>query len=132
MGFTKKLTMLLLFSLIVVSAAPMAWAERGSVVIDGPGFKMEKKKGWFGRSEDSYKDVLGNTVVHKKGWFGRKSTEQSIMGSRTVTNGNNISVYGPDGKPVVVQKKSWLNGTQTHIDGNGIWNNMREMFKDSP
>lgn len=107
-------------------------AERKSTVIDGPGFHMEEKRGWFGTTRRTYKDAMGNTVVEKKGPLGRKSSDRNIMGSRTVMDGNNVTVYGPNGAPMVVKKKSWLGGSETRIDGNGIWNNMRELFKDTP
>ena len=110
----------------------VALAERGSVVIDGPGFKVENKKGWFGRSEKTYKDAFGNTYVKKRGWFGREKTQQSLFGSQVVQNGKNMTVLGPNGKPLVEKKKSWLGGEQTHIDGTGIIENVKELLQQTP
>ena len=101
-----------------------------SMVIDGPGFKVEKRKGWFGRKSTSYQDALGNKVENSTGFFGRKRTETSVLGSQMVKQGNNVTVKNSSGKPLVTTRKTWLGGKQTHIDGYGIINSFGDLFSN--
>lgn len=117
---------------ISLSMASVEADARGSVVVDGPGFKLEEKKGWFGTSRKTYKDALGNTVTVKKGLFGKETRESNLFGSKATQSGKNITVTGPNGQPLVTKKKTWFHGEQTHVDGNGIYQNVKEIFKETP
>src|SRR5690606_23779102 len=100
----------------------------GSTVIDGPGFKVEKHRGWFGRQRTTYQDAMGNKIEKKTGLFGRTSTNTKIFGSETVKNGNNITVNGPDGQPLITKKKTLFHGNETRVDGNGIFNSFKDLL----
>ncbi|MBY0402595.1 MAG: hypothetical protein K2X66_01755 [Cyanobacteria bacterium] len=99
--------------------------DRGITTVDGPGFKVETKRGWFGTSQKTYKDILGNTVVEKRDIFGRTKRETTILGKKTkstsVLNGNeNAVINGPNGKPLIERKKSFFKGQETHIHADGF------------
>lgn len=99
-----------------------------STVINGPGFKIEKKHGWFGRKSTVYHDALGNEVETKTGFFGRKTTSTKLFGSQAVKSGNNVTVRGPHGEPLVSSKHTLFGGKQTQVDGNGIWHAVKNVF----
>jgi hypothetical protein len=117
----------LLVTVVAFSGLP---GHAGSTVIDGPGFKVEKRQGWFGRKSSSYNDALGNTVEKKTGLFGRESSRTRVFGSEAVKNGNNIMVNGPDGQPLISKKKTLFGGEQTRIDGNGILDSIQQIFNN--
>ncbi|HEY9744935.1 MAG TPA: hypothetical protein V6C99_01820 [Oculatellaceae cyanobacterium] len=121
----KTLTVLL-SGLLLLTAAQISHAD--STVIDGPGFKIEERKGWFGRKSTVYQDALGNTVERKTGLFGRSSNRTKIFGSEAVTKGNQVTVTAPNGKPLVQRKKTLFGGEQTHIDGNGIVESIKNLM----
>lgn len=125
-GVVQKTGMAVLGAAVLFTGGLAAYAD--TTVIDGPGFTYEKKRGWFGREEKVYKDALGNRYVEKKGLFGRKKTESSLFGSTVSKQGDNMTVTGPDGQPMVTTKKSWLRGKQTRVDGNSIWQNIKNAF----
>jgi hypothetical protein len=129
-AMTQKTSFLILSvalcGLLTMTNAPV---HADSTVIDGPGFKIEKKKGWFGRQSTTYHDALGNEVEKKTGWFGRKTTSTKLFGSQAVQNGNNLTVNGPNGKPLITRKKTLFGGKQTHVDGNGIFQSVKDLFK---
>lgn len=116
-----------LMTVLAFSGMP---SHASSTVIDGPGFKVEKRQGWFGRKSSSYQDAMGNTVEKKTGLFGRESSRTKIFGSEAVKNGNNIMVNGPDGQPLITKKKTLFGGEQTRIDGNGILDSVRQIFNN--
>ncbi len=124
---TARRIALLALVTLVFSQAGAVYAD--STVIDGPGFKVEKKKGWFGRKSTVYQDALGNRVEKKTGFFGRKSTQSKLFGSEAVRKGNNMTVTGPNGEAVVTQKKTLFGGKQTHVDGNGVFQSLKELFQ---
>jgi hypothetical protein len=111
---------------ILFSTVSLSFAEdRGTTTVDGPGFKVETKHGWFGTSQKTYRDILGNTVVEKKDIFGRTKRETTILGKKTkstsILNGTeNAVINGPNGKPLIERKKSFFKGQQTHIHADGL------------
>jgi len=124
---TSGLLLALLASSLVLTDAQPAMAN--STVIDGPGFKVEKKNGWFGRESTVYQDALGNAVERKTGFFGKKSSRTKLFGSEAVKKGDNVSVIGPDGKPLVTTKRTLFGGKQTHVDGNGIFQSLKDLMQ---
>lgn len=116
----------LLCGAVWLSSVPV---QADSTVVDGPGFKVEKKRGWFGRESTVYRDALGNEVETKTGFFGRKSTKTRMFGSEVVKKGSDVQVTGPSGKPLVTTKKTLFRGKQTHVDGNGIWSSLKDLFQ---
>ncbi len=110
---------------VIASGSP---AQADSTVIDGPGFKVQQKDGWFGRKSTTYQDALGNQVEKKTGWFGRKSSKTKLFGSEAVTNGKNVTVTGPSGEPLITRKKTLFRGQETRVDGNGIFQSIKNMF----
>lgn len=125
----KKNIQALLVAGLVLNVSGAVPALASSTVIDGPGFKIEKKRGWFGRESTVYRDALGNKVEKKRGLFGRTSTETNLFGNKAVRNRNNIQVTTPGGKPLITKKRTLFGGEQTHVDGNGIFNAVKDMFK---
>lgn len=115
--------------LIVIGLLTPLTALASSTVIDGPGFKVEKRQGWFGRKSSSYQDALGNKVEKNTGFFGRTSTHTKVLGTETIKNGNNVVVNGPNGQPLVSKKKTWFHGDETHVDGNGIVDSFKKLFQ---
>jgi hypothetical protein len=113
----------------IIGMPVSTFAERNKITVTGPGFKMEKKRGLFGRESSSYSDALGNSYSHKDGWF-RDTTESSLFGSRVTQRGNNTTVTGPDGQPLVVRKRSWWRGNETQVDGNRIFDNIRTILNN--
>jgi len=130
MPVNKLLGMYLTAALIVagtmLSMAPIAMA--GSLVVDGPGFKVEKKQGWFGHNTSSYQDALGNKVEKKTGFFGRTTSTTRLFGSQVVKSGNNISVTDMSGNPLVTRRRTWFHGKETRVDGNGILHSVKGLF----
>ena len=127
LNLLKFSTMAVLFLLMVLFYAG-APSQASSTVIDGPGFKVEKHRGWFGRQSTVYQDAAGNSIEKKTGLFGKTSTRTKIFGSETTKNGNNITVNGPNGQPLISKKKTLLHGEETHVDGNGIINSFKNLF----
>ena len=104
-------------------------ALASSTVIDGPGFQVSKKAGWFGRKQTTYQDALGNGVQKQTGLFGRTKTRTRVFGSEVDQKGKNIMVSGPNGQPLISKKKTLLHGEETHIDGNNIIQSVQSIFK---
>lgn len=121
-----KALSLLLFLFVFSAFVPV---HADSTTIEGPGFKLHKKTGWFGASERGYQDALGNTYSQKEGLFHQHKTEGSIFGSRIHTTNRETTVSGPNGQTMVSEKHTWFHGKQTYVNGNGIWQNIRDVFK---
>jgi hypothetical protein len=122
-----RLIAMMALAALVLTQAVAAYAD--STTIDGPGFKVEKKNGWFGRKSTVYQDALGNRVEKKTGLFGRTSTKSKMFGSEAVKKGNDMTVTGPNGEALVTQKKTLFGGKQTHVDGNGIFQSLKGLFQ---
>lgn len=114
---------------LLLTTISITTASANSTVIDGPGFKVEKKNGWFGRKSTVYQDAMGNTVERKTGFLGHESSRTKVLGSEVSQNGKNITVRGPNGQPMVTKKKTLFGGEQTHIDGNGIIESVKGLFQ---
>jgi hypothetical protein len=127
-GMKQTLGVLTVMTALAVAVVGNVPAHASSTVIDGPGFKVENKKGWFGRKTVGYEDALGNKVEKHTGFFGRTSTQTRVFGSEAIKNGNNITVNGPDGKPLVSQKNTLFHGKETHVDGNSILQSFKNLL----
>lgn len=112
---------------LVVATCTLAWSD--TTVVDGPGFKYEKKDGWFGTSQKTYYDALGNRIERKRGLFGKTKSKSTIFGSKIERNGENLTVSGPNGKPMITRKKTWFHGQKTQVDTNSIWDNVKSIFR---
>ena len=129
-GFKFSVNMIAVGSLLTLLIACYSLpVQAGSTVIDGPGFKVEKKSGWFGRKKTVYQDALGNGVEQKTGWFGRTQTHTRLFGSEVDRKGKNVMVSGPDGQPLISKKKTLLHGEETHVDANGLMKSVQTLFK---
>ncbi len=128
----RNISGLAMFCCLLLLLAPVAEASRSTTVIDGPGFRIEEKKGLFGSSKKSYYDALGNRYEKKRNWFGQESQKSHIFGSHVEKSGNNTTITAPDGTVLVQKKNSWLKGTETHINGNGAIDSLIEFFKSAP
>lgn len=120
---------LLLLSLLLSILATGVSAHASSLTVDGPGFKVEKKQGWFGRKTTSYQDALGNHVEKSRGFLGRTSTNTKLFGSQAIKNGNNVEVLDANGKPLITTRRTLFHGKETHVDGNGIFQSVKDLFK---
>lgn len=117
---------MLLVSLMFSTAAPV---QAGSLVVDGPGFKVEKKQGWFGHNTSSYQDAMGNKVEKRTGLFGRTTNTTRILGNQAVVkSGNNVSVTDANGNPLVTSRRTWFHGKETRVDGNTILHSVKDLF----
>ncbi|MCE3234401.1 MAG: hypothetical protein K0Q50_581 [Vampirovibrio sp.] len=122
----KKFIGLTMLSVIAMGTVP---AFAGSLVVDGPGFKVEKSQGWFGTKSNSYQDALGNRVEKRTGLFGRTTTHTKVLGNEaTVKPGNNVTVTDMDGNQIVRTKRTLFHGRETHVDGNGIFQSLKGLF----
>lgn len=117
----------MLFASVLLSMASPVLA--GSLVVDGPGFKVEKRQGWFGNNSSSYQDALGNKVEKRTGLFGRTTNTTRIFGNQAVVkSGNNVSVTDANGNPLVTSRRTWFRGKETRVDGNGILQSVKVLF----
>jgi hypothetical protein len=128
--FTPYFTRLLVLSAVVSAYILIPVAHANSLEVDGPGFKMANKTGWFGRHSTTYTDMLGNKVDRSTGIFGRTTTKTRVLGTETYKRGQNISVTAPSGTPLISTKKTWLGGRQTHVSGNGIIESFKGLFNN--
>jgi hypothetical protein len=94
--------------------------NRGSTVIEGPGIKIETKRGLFGSQEQVYQDALGNRITRKRGWFGRENTDSNILGAKITRNGRRTQVLAPNGTPIITRNRGWFGGETTNINANGL------------
>ena len=118
----------ILAALLIVAGSELP-AHADSVVLDGPGFKVQNKTGWFGHKSTSYTDALGNKIERNHGWFGRQTTHTKVFGSEaTVTNNHNVSVSGPNGTPLITHHHTWFHGEETHVNGDNIFHSLKGMF----
>jgi hypothetical protein len=126
-GLSAGLCLLLGVAGLMVLVQPPAQA--GSTVVDGPGFHLEKRRGWFGRERHVYRDAFGNSIEDRTGFFGRKTTRAGLFGTQVEQNNRRLSVVDRDGKPLVSRRKTWFNGEDTYVDGNQIFHNVKELLK---
>lgn len=129
--FLQQIARLLVLVTVVGSFAIVPVVHANSIEVDGPGFKVANKTGWFGRHSTSYTDMLGNKVDRSTDFFGRTTTKTRVLGTETFKRGNNVSVIAPDGTPLVSTKKTWLGGRQTHVSGNGILQSFKGLFNSN-
>lgn len=113
--------------LFLLTACLPGVAGAESFTMDGPGFKMEKKRGWFHR-DTGYQDALGNRVEKHTGFFGRTTTRTRVFGAESVRQGNNVSVRDASGNPLITTRKTWFHGRNTHVDGNAILKSVEGLF----
>jgi len=125
---TKVLSISMILTFLTCAGVVLP-VHASSLVVDGPGFKVEKKHGWFGRKDTSYQDALGNKVEKSTGFFGRTTTHTKLFGSEAIKSGNNVEVLDTNGKPLVTTRHTWFHGKETHVDGNGIFQSMKDLFK---
>jgi hypothetical protein len=114
---------------MISATAILQVAHANSLTVDGPGFKVEKKHGWFGHNSTSYQDALGNKVEKSTGIFGRTTTHTKLFGSEAIKRGNNVEVLDTNGKPLVTTRRTLFHGKETHVDGNGIFQSVKDLFK---
>jgi hypothetical protein len=127
----NKFFQFLLITALFSSFMPMSHA--GSLEVDGPGFKVQNKSGWFGTGGTSYTDALGNNVSRSKGFFGRTTTKTKILGAETYKRGQNVAVTGADGIPLITSHRGLfgIGGRTTHIDGNSIIHTFKGVFNSN-
>ncbi len=118
------------FSLLLLTTLLASPALADTTVIEAPGFQVESRQGWFGTSERRYKDAMGNEVRQKRGLFGRETTDTQVMGTRVQRRGDNLTVMGKDGKPLVSQKRRWfgLGPRETRVNATGVLNQVNDLF----
>lgn len=125
---TLRLSALLLATTLMLGSGA-AFAERGTTTFEGPGFKVEQKKGLFGSSKRTYRDAFGNKYEKKRNWFGRETSNTNLLGGTVTQSGRNTEVRLPDGTTVVKKKKSLLRGEETTINGNAIFDGLSNWLK---
>jgi|SRR6478609_1253967 len=124
-------------SLFIVSAVIMSFplsALADSFTFNGPGMRVQERKGWFGRHSQSYDDALGNSVGTKQGIFHRTDRAGVFGNQAQVTQGpfgNSVSVHGADGSPMVQSERHWYGANNTTIDGNNILHSFRSILGPS-
>jgi hypothetical protein len=128
--FRAALTGAVSLTVFLATSAPV-WAD--SVVISGPGVKVENRQGWFGRKETSYQDAMGNVIEKKRGFFGRTSSRTRLFGSEaTVSNGNNVTVRDASGNDLITTRRTLFGGKNTQVDGTRILESLKNVFNGTP
>ena len=117
-----------LLAVLLISSVSSVYAN--SLEVDGPGFKMQNRTGWFGTRSTTYTDALGNKVNRSKGLF-RTTTRTSVFGTQTYKHGQNVSVTAPNGTPLISTKRTWFGGRNTKVDGNNILHSFSGLFGNS-
>jgi hypothetical protein len=127
-----KVQCALLLLLLTITTAFSAYAD--SFTINGPGVRVQERRGWFGRRSQSYDDALGNSVGYRQGIFHR-SDHAGVFGNQAkVTQGpfgSSVSVHGADGKPMVESERHWYGANNTTIDGTNILRSIQSVFQQS-
>lgn len=118
-----------LIGLFVFSEIASSSAYASSFIFDGPGFKVQKKQGWFGTRSSTYQDALGNNLEQRKGFFGRTTSRTKLFGTEAIKSRNNVQVNDPSGRPIITSHRTIFSGNQTHVDGNGIMQSVRDLFR---
>jgi hypothetical protein len=130
MKVSNLLSCLTIGCIILINVPAHAWWKTTKVV--GPGVTVEQEHTWWGGTRQKYNDALGNHYTHQKsGWFGlgKERTDASVMGSHVKQVGNNVEATGPNGKPMLVKKRTWYGRETTVIDANSILNNGKHLFQ---
>lgn len=126
----RNLSITILTLGVLLSFQGFAFAS--SMVIDGPGFKVEKRQGWFGRSSTGYQDALGNGYQRNNGLFGWHSNKTSVFGTQVVKNPLQTKVLDPQGNPLVTSQRTLFHGKNTYVNGNGIFQSFKNLFNGQP
>jgi hypothetical protein len=122
----RPIGLLLLMALLLgVSPMPAAHAQRGTTTLQGPGFKMEQRNGWFGTQQNVYSDVLGNRVQQKRGWFGRRSNQASILGNQVQRDNRGTTITDNQGNVVVKRRRGWFGREDTTINTDSLFQQLK-------
>lgn len=123
-----SLTQKAFVSLILLSVVGgSAFAD--SVVVEGPGMKVQNRTGWFGTKSSSYQDALGNTIEQDTGLFGRKRTHTRVFGTEAINTPRETSVVDAQGNPLISTRKTWFHGKETRINGNAMINSFKGILQ---
>lgn len=126
LGLTAALS-----GIVALTIAPPVRAD--SVIINGPGVKVENRQGWFGRKETSYQDALGNVIEKKRGFFGRTSSRTRLFGSEaTVSSRRNVTVRDANGNNLITTRRTLFGGRNTQVDGTRILESLKKVFNGTP
>ncbi len=115
-------------SLFFLLASVIECVQAESLILTGPGVKVEKRNGWFGRDFVSYSDALGNKVERSRGLFGRQSNRTRVFGAETVVSPRETSVTAPDGTSLIRSRNTWFHGKETQVDGGAILNTFKNIL----
>jgi hypothetical protein len=128
---TSHQTLVLTTVALAMFMGLQAHAQRGTTTIQGPGFKMEQRNGWFGTQQNVYSDVLGNRVEQKQGWFGRRQNNTQILGNRLQRDNRGTTLTDNNGNVILKRRRGWLGGEDTTINTDGIFQRMKNVFSGS-
>jgi hypothetical protein len=140
-AFAPHPVVLTLLLLVAVSASAMVatpamaqgfLSNRGNTRIEGPGFKVERRNGWFGTQQNVYSDVLGNRVEQKTGWFGRKRTDTQVLGNRFSQDNWGTSLKDNKGNVIVERRRGWFGRRTTTVNTNPLFNRLKNTFSGYP
>jgi len=126
----QSIAFLFIVSAVVISFPLSAFAD--SFTFNGPGMRVQERRGWFGRHSQSYDDALGNSIGTKQGIFHRTDRAGVFGNQAQVTQGpfgNRISVHGAGGNPMVQSEHHWYGANNTTIDGNNILHSFRSILQ---
>lgn len=91
-----------------------------SLILTGPGVKLEKRSGWFGRHSMSYTDALGNKVERSEGLLGRRTNRTRLFGAESSVTPRETRVVAPNGSTLIRSRNTWFHGKETQVDGSAI------------
>lgn len=127
---TRKYSLVTALLLLCLASAT---AFANSLEVDGPGFQVQNKSGWFGRHSTNYADALGNGVSRSTGFFGRTTTRTRVFGTQAYQRGQNVSVTAADGSPMIYSHRGLfgIGGRNTRVDGNNIIHSFKGLFNSN-
>ncbi|WP_373531240.1 hypothetical protein [Vampirovibrio sp.] len=100
-----------------------------SIRIEGPGMKVENRRGWFGTKSTRYQDAMGNSVSTGRGILGRQESRTKIFGTESIRTPRETSILDAQGNPLVKSRKTWFHGKETQVDGNAIIHSFQGLFQ---
>lgn len=115
-------------SLFFLLASVIECVQAESLILTGPGVKVEQRSGWFGRNSVSYNDALGNRVERSRGLFGRQTNRTRVFGAETVVFPRETSVIAPNGTALIRSRNTWFRGKETQVDGGAILNTFKDIL----
>lgn len=100
-----------------------------SLILEGPGMKVQNRTGWFGTKNTSYQDALGNQIQQDTGLFGRKRTQTRVFGTEAVRTPRETRVTDAQGNALLSTRKTLFRGKETRVNANAMMNSFKGLMQ---